>query len=369
MIKGLNFWVRCRTTAVMLGTQPSNPNIHRDFIASKNPNAELAARETSYIEETLRINENPDVAGDDADLQMTVYPRARFFQDDATGKLYDPEYDIIPEGLEGSYVTLPFIFDYQLRGSFKESIAMLAKASGGKGAAKKAAKTADAPAEEAAPAAPAAEEAPAPKKRGRRKKADIEAEQAAMALKAAENNAKLVGNVDVVELPDDKPAHYDCADITAHKKVVDGNWFVTNPKVPLLLPETFTDAMGNEIPTYDEHGRLRTLQRALRAETAKGPRTALATSEMVPAGTEFFYGIKLLNEKNLKACLETLDYKADMGMLQWRGGGKGTLVWTLCNREGVPYDDLYEDELSPIDKSIIAKVCKIIPGAVTVKTR
>lgn len=329
MIKGMEFWVRARTTAIMLGTQPSNPNIHRDFIASKNPNGGIhAEQETAAIE--LAIDKNPDIGADDVDLQMTIFPVARFFKAADTGRLYDPEYDVIPD-VEGEWVVMPFIYDYQIRGSFKESIAMLAKASGGKG--KKTTKK-----DEAAPET----DAEAPKKRGRKKAADA------------------------VEPAIDTSAHYDCADITAYKKVVDGNWFVTNRKCPLFTPETFYDELGREITTYDENGKLRTLQRALRAETAKGPRTALATSEIVPIGTEFFFGVKLLNEKNLKACLETLDYKANMGMLQWRGGGKGTLIWTLCNKDGVPYDDLDPSQLTDIDRSIIEKVNKIIPGAVSI---
>lgn len=379
MIKGLNFWVRCRTTAVTLGTQPSNPNIHRDFIASKNPDVSKIDEEVAAVEMASTINQNPDVAADDVDLQMTVFPRARFFQDDADGRLYDPEYDIIPEGADGQFVILPFIYDYQMRGSFKESIAMLAKASGGK-AAKAKAKKEKAEKEAVAKVEPAVDPAtgevvePAPKKRGRRKKSEIEAEKAAAAAiaEAAANARRLIGDAPVAEIElGDEPnsAHYDCADITAYKKVVDGNWFVTTRKIPLILPEFFYDQLGNQIPTFDEHGRLHTLQRALRAETAKGPRTALATSEIVPVGTEFFFGVKLLNEKNLKACLETLDYKADMGMLQWRGGGKGTLIWTLCNREGVPYDDLYEDQLTAQDRAIIDKVNAIIPGCATPMSR
>lgn len=277
---GIKFWVRCRSTNLMLGTQPNNPDIHREFIASRNPEG-ADPKETAAVELAV----NTAIANDQEleDLQMTIFPRATFGI--LNGKYYDPELEAVPP--DATIVNLPFIYDYQFRGSFKESISMLNKADKGK-------------------------------------------------------------------------ETYDAAGITAYKKAVDGNWFVINRKIPLFIPETFTNMNGDVVNTYDEHGNLRTLSRPLRAETAKGPRTALATSEIVPAGTEFYFGIYLLNEDNLKACLETLDYKALMGMLQWRGGGKGTLDWTLCNKNGVPYDELDEDQLSIEDKIIIAKVTKAI---------
>lgn len=282
---GLLFYVRCRTTNMMLGTQPNNPDIHREFIASKNP-------DPLGIEEEVKANElavNTAIGNDQEleDIQMTIFPRAVFAVTD-DGKYYDPEVDVVPEGC--NIVNLPFLYDYQWRGSFKESIGMLNRADTAKGGT------------------------------------------------------------------------YAASSITAHKKVVDGTWFVTNRKIPLFIPETFTNMMGEEITSYDDHGNLRTLSRPLRADTAKGPRTALATSEIVPAGTEFYFGIRLLNENSLKACIETLDYKEWMGMLQWRGGGKGTLEWTLCNRDGVPYDDLEEEDLTATDKEIIGRINKIVPN-------
>ena len=305
LIKGFRFYVRCRTTNIMLGTQASNPQIHATYIASKAPTPEQTAEETEAVNLAYESKKSAlDLTGRETDdeeqaLQMTVFPRARFFVAD-NGRIYDPKTDIIPEGLEGEYQIIPFIWDYQFRGSFKESITMLTKAAGGRAAAK-------------------------------------------------ENGSK-----------------YASAQISNHKKVVDGNWFITTRKIPLYIPETFIDDVGDEITTFDAYGNLRTLQRPLRCETAKGPRTALATSEIVPEGTEFFFGINLLNIADLRACLETLDYKEEMGMLQWRGGGKGTLVWTLCNRNGIPYEDMDPDDLTEQDKLIIARVNKAVPGCVKV---
>ena len=319
LIKGFCFYVRCRTTAIMLGTQSSNPNLHKDFIASKAPDAALAEEENKVMRETTGLlfggkggelvakNDGPNldrmgegISGEEdaAELQMTIYPRGRFFCAE-DGRMFDPKDDVWPDDLKGEYKVLPFIWNYQLQGSFKESISMLSKAAGGRG----------------------------------------ENKQAGM---------------------------YDAAEITAYKKVVDGNWFIVQRRVPLVVPETFIDDMGVEIPTYTENGQLRTLQRPLRAETAKGPRTTLATSEVVPEGTEFWFGIRLLNIQNLKACLETLDYKESMGMLQWRGGGKGTLVWTPCNKEGIPYEEVGLDNLTDEDLNIIAHLNAVVPGIVDI---
>ena len=296
MISGFRFYVRCMTTAEMLGTQPGNPQLHHDFIESKNPNLDSVEEEEVAVR--LALSGSEDTEPEDVmEKQMTIFPQARFFFG-ADGKIYDPIYDVIPKDLEGEFRVVPIMYDYQIRGSFKESISMLTRASGGKATVK-------------------------------------------------ENGAK-----------------YDCANISNYKKTVDGNWFVVNRKIPLLVPETFIDPMGRELPTYDENGNLRVLQRPLRAETAKGPRTALASSEVVPAGTQFYFGIQLLNVKDLKACLETLDYKSYMGMLQWRGGGKGTLMWTFANKWGVPYDELTADDLTDEDKKIIATIDDLLPGMI-----
>ena len=85
---------------------------------------------------------------------------------------------------------------------------------------------------------------------------------------------------------------------------------------------------------------MKTLTRPLRADTAQGPRVALATSEMVPAGTEFYLTIRLLNPEHKEALLECLDFKEGVGMCQWRGGGKGTLIWTPADENGKPIDDI-----------------------------
>ena len=306
--KFLDFPIRFRTNTMMLGTMPNNPDIYREYVASKAPDAKT-------MEDEIAQSSVEDVVS----KGTTVFPKGKFLKT-ADNVFYDPNYDIIPEGLDLEEVIVPFMWAYQWRGSFKESIAMLQRASGKKS---KAAKAAEAKAaaeeikasnEDAQTTIEMAEEQP--KKRGRRKKADAETTAGA----AKEDAAK----------------KFAASSITAYKKTVDGNWFVKQTRIPLLVPETYVDDYGIVHKTYDENGNLPTFTRPVRADTMQGPRVTLVCSEFVPAGTEGYMTIRLLNPADFDALLETLDYKAFVGMLQWRGGGKGTLDWTQATPDGKP---------------------------------
>ena len=96
----------------------------------------------------------------------------------------------------------------------------------------------------------------------------------------------------------------------AYKKVIDGTVFV----FPRKIPVTLSGAMGH-------------CQRPLRAETAQGPRVALANSETLPAGSSIETEIRLLDERNEKLVKEWLDYGALRGLGQWRNSGKGRFTW------------------------------------------
>jgi hypothetical protein len=256
---------------MMLGTQPGNPELYRDFIASKAPDAITREQEiaTSGIDQVM-------------DKTVTCFPTGRFFKT-PDNVFYDPIFDVVPKDIEGEFVVVPFIWDYQWKGSFKESISMMAKA--GKGGKAK---------------------APAKKPAAKKGKKAKDADQ--MSLEAPTTEAP----EDSVEAALDEAVasgtKFACAGITAYKKVVDGNWFIKQKRIPLLLPDTFIDDMGNELPTIDpDTGRLRIFSRPLRADTAQGPRVAISCSEMVPAGTEFYFTIMLMNPGDKEAMLETLD--------------------------------------------------------------
>lgn len=96
----------------------------------------------------------------------------------------------------------------------------------------------------------------------------------------------------------------------AYRKVIDGTIFV----FPREIPVTLAGSMGH-------------CQRPLRAETAQGPRVALANSETLPAGSSMEVEIRLLDERNEKMVAEWLDYGALRGLGQWRNSGKGRFSW------------------------------------------
>lgn len=79
-------------TEEMLGTAPNNPEIHREFIASKAPDAK------SVEEEVLAIG-----AEAVTEKSMTVFPK------------------------ENGH---PFLWDYQIKGFFKDACSMLARVPG-----------------------------------------------------------------------------------------------------------------------------------------------------------------------------------------------------------------------------------------------
>lgn len=94
-----------------------------------------------------------------------------------------------------------------------------------------------------------------------------------------------------------------------HKRVVDNFIFVTPRKIPL----------GCEV------GDICT--RPLRADTMKGERVSLASSETVPSGTSFECEIKTLTPALDAIVRQALDYGAMKGLGQWRNSGKGRFEW------------------------------------------
>ena len=85
------FKVRLTLTEEMLGTSPGNPDIYRDFFAGKAPNEATAEEEEEALTRTELIEKS-----------MTQFPK-----------------------LEGTL--RPFVYDYQIKGMFKDSCQMLAR--------------------------------------------------------------------------------------------------------------------------------------------------------------------------------------------------------------------------------------------------
>lgn len=68
-------------------------------------------------------------------------------------------------------------------------------------------------------------------------------------------------------------------------------------------------------------------QRPLRAETAQGPRVALAHSETCPEGSWCEFDVGTLDPKLEKNIREWLDSGVLYGIGQWRNSGKGRFTW------------------------------------------
>jgi len=67
--------------------------------------------------------------------------------------------------------------------------------------------------------------------------------------------------------------------------------------------------------------------RPLRADTMKGERVSLASSETIPAGAEFELEIQTLCPTLDDLVVKSLDYGKLKGLGQWRNSGKGRFTW------------------------------------------
>ena len=98
------------------------------------------------------------------------------------------------------------------------------------------------------------------------------------------------------------------------KKIVDNAVMVSPRKITLDMPEG---------------GTITHCVRPLRAETMRGERVALATSEEIPAGTIFECDITTLDKHLDELMVKCLDYGANKGIGQWRNSGKGRFAWEV----------------------------------------
>ena len=357
--------VRCRFIDKALGTRPNNDEIYREFIASKAPDApsmeeEIAATGLDRVQDKaitvfpvgLFWKTPDDIFYDFNDIDpnnklfdpnATDEEREKAVQCDKDGNIitkhdgisvfFNEDHEKVPYYIDpkdpknktnlvpGDWVECPFLWNYQWIGSFKETVGMLQRVT--KKKADVAVKPETVTMDQVQLTDENGEPIEQPKKRKRRTKAEIEAAKAAEAMSG--------GNI-----------KYKCADMKAYKKTIDGNWFVLQRRIPILVPDTWVDDLGHSHPSYfvDKNGirRLNLFERSIRAETAQGPRTALSSSEFVPAGSEFYFTVRLLNPSDRYIFFECMDYKEYMGMLQWRSGGMGRLIWTPANENGKEID-------------------------------
>lgn len=97
---------------------------------------------------------------------------------------------------------------------------------------------------------------------------------------------------------------------------VDNFVFVAPRQIPLAVPNGADMAY---------------LERPLRAMTAQGPRTSLARSEMLPAGTAFECCIEVYDKGPISEPLlrDLLSYGERKGFGQWRNGSYGRFTFEL----------------------------------------
>ena len=98
--------------------------------------------------------------------------------------------------------------------------------------------------------------------------------------------------------------------VAAHKKIIDGLIFPAPRKIQINVV-----------------GDIKILERPLRAETAQGPRIALARSESIPAGSFININVTCLDKKLEPLVREWLDYGALRGLGQWRNGSYGRFMY------------------------------------------
>ena len=193
--------VRIKLTEELLGTASANPDLHREFIASKSADADKSKEELAALH-----------AEELEQKSMTVFPR------DEDGQ--------------------PILWDYQIKGFIKETFGVL--------------------------------------------------------VELIDKEVK-VGKTKLSKF--------------THKRIVD-NFIHVSPRKIRMNAETGQVCV-----------------RPLRADTMKGERVSLASSETVPAGTTFECEVVTDTPALMELVVQCLDRGARKGLGQWRNSGKGRFEW------------------------------------------
>lgn len=280
-------------TQPILGTMNSDPEIYTRYIGNKAPDAKSLAEEVAAL-------------GAEAveDRGTTVFPKTR-------------------DGV-------PFLWDYQIKGFFKDASSYLAQVDGSRSSA-----------------IPFCHS-----------KID------GMVFVGPRNVILNMPEASYEVVTDDPSARL----AVTREKVDDSTLRVTvkadRPTKALLVADGWPTA--NEADLTEEGGLMhawlvprrliRIKQRPLKAMTMQGPRVALAASEMLPAGTWCDFTVtmladtwrhksKRLTTKCEDALVEWLAYGRLRGMCQWRNAGWGAFRCRVMDQEGcVLFDNLGGEE-------------------------
>lgn len=233
-----------------LGTTPSDPNLLSTYIASNAPDAKS------------RQEEIEDLGVEEVEKKTTtVFMKGYFAHKEGSGRLHD----VIDNKWKGKInedelIRLPFFYNYQLRGMFKDACGLLRRANCG-----------------------------------------------------------------------------DSATLTSYKKVIDGGIFIDERRIAIELPDEYLDDYYNQIKIATDS--LPVLQRPIRTTTPQGERTALASSELIPAGSRLKFRIEYTNPKFREVIEEWLDYGLDHGLGAWRNSGLGIFKWRELDDNFMPFED------------------------------
>ncbi len=104
--------------------------------------------------------------------------------------------------------------------------------------------------------------------------------------------------------------------LSNYKGKIDNNIFIVERRIPFKF-----------------EGDMSVLQRPLRADTAQGPRVALSSSEMIPAGAVIEFSMYILTDELANYVKEWLDYGILNGICQWHNGGYGRFGWELLSED------------------------------------
>lgn len=239
-----------------LGMMPADPNILDSYIGSKAP--DKATRE----EEVAEAGEQ-----DVVDKMTTIWPMGYFYIDE-NGNLIDKADPFTNPAIKAisndsdRIVKLPYLYDYQIRGMFKDSCGMLWRA----------------------------------------------------------KNQNLSSG------------------LKAYKKIIDGGIMVFPRHVAIEVPNEYIDDDGNLAETFDENDKFNRKQRSMRTNSPSGQYNALASSEIVPAGSHIRFTVGLTDPSFRAYVEEWLDYGLVRGIGQWRNSGVGIFRWRECNPDWTPIE-------------------------------
>lgn len=250
-----NMYIEIELLTDSLGMMPPNKDILNQYIASKAPDALTRAEEVElYGEEEI------------SDRQTTIWPTTKFYIDKETDHAVDVYFNRLNafnvNKDQEELVELPFLYNYQMRGLFKDACGLLAR---------------------------------------------------------AKNNES-------------------AAIFKGYKKIIDGNIFVFPRHIGFQVPETYIDEFGNEQQSRDKEGRLTILQRPIRISGPQGERTALNSSEFIPAGSRCKLRIGMTNKVWRKAIEEWLNYGLIRGIGQWRNSSSGLFRWRELDSNWMPLE-------------------------------